>query len=324
MQSAECRVRKESGGSEISNFKFEISSIPVALLAGGLATRLRPITQAIPKALVDVGGRPFIDHQLSLLARHGVRDVVLCLGHLGAQVEEYVGDGTSHGLNVRYSYDGETLVGTAGALRWALPMLGDVFWVMYGDSYMDIDYAAVLKHFEAACEAPPYSLSPVLGGEGWGEGPSCELRTMSSKGNSTSRPSPYPSPPSTGERGPEGAVHYPLGLMTVLRNDDRWDRSNVVFENGRLETYDKRNRTPAMRYIDYGVQLLRREALLHIAPGEPADLADVYRDLAASGRMVGYEVSNRFYEIGTPESLEETRRALSSAGDPPAQARKSA
>jgi NDP-sugar pyrophosphorylase family protein len=249
---------------------LQIQEVPVALLAGGLATRLRPITQAIPKVLIDVGGRPFIDHQFSLLARHGIRDVVLCLGHLGAQVEEYVGDGSSHGLNVRYSYDGETLVGTAGALRWALPMLSDVFWVMYGDSYMDIDYAAVLKHFEAACSSDP------------------------------------------------------LGLMTVLRNDDRWDRSNVVFENGRLECYDKRNRTPAMRYIDYGVQLLRREALLHIAPGEPADLADVYRDLAASGRMVGYEVSNRFYEIGTPESLEETRRVLGGAGSSSAQARKSA
>ncbi|MDB5354444.1 MAG: nucleotidyl transferase [Phycisphaerales bacterium] len=313
MQSTECRVRKESGGSEISNFKFEISNIPVALLAGGLATRLRPITQAIPKALVDVGGRPFIDHQLSLLARHGVRDVVLCLGHLGAQVEEYVGDGSSHGLNVRYSYDGETLVGTAGALRWALPMLGDVFWVMYGDSYMDIDYPAVLKHFEAACSLPgDFGAGPCRPGRSEAPHRAFGPTGATHPGSENS--------PSISER----AVHYPLGLMTVLRNDDRWDRSNVVFENGRLETYDKRNRTPAMRYIDYGVQLLRREALLHIAPGEPADLADVYRDLAASGRMVGYEVSNRFYEIGTPESLEETRRALSSAGDPPAQARKSA
>ncbi|HWE96047.1 MAG TPA: nucleotidyltransferase family protein [Tepidisphaeraceae bacterium] len=243
-----------------------MSSVPVALLAGGLATRLRPITQAVPKALVDVGGRPFIDHQLSLLARHGVRDVVLCLGHLGEQVEDYVGDGSAHGLSVRYSYDGETLVGTAGALRWALPKLGDLFWVMYGDSYMDIDYAAVLKHFAAACS--------------------------------------------------------PLGLMTVLRNDDQWDRSNVVFENGRLECYDKRNRTAAMRYIDYGVQLLRREALLHLAPGEPADLADIYRDLTAAGRMTGYEVTNRFYEIGTSQSLEEARQVLGGMGTP--QARKSA
>jgi NDP-sugar pyrophosphorylase family protein len=112
--------------------------------------------------------------------------------------------------------------------------------------------------------------------------------------------------------------------MTVLRNDDQWDHSNVVFEGGRLECYDKRNRTPAMRYIDYGVQLLRREALLHLSPGEPADLADIYRDLAAAGRLIGYEVTNRFYEIGTPQSLEEARRALGGAGGPHSPARKSA
>ncbi|MDB5332803.1 MAG: hddC 1 [Phycisphaerales bacterium] len=277
MQNAECKVQDDGAEPGISNLRFEIVDVPVALLAGGLATRLRPITQAIPKALVDVGGRPFIDHQLSLLSRHGVRNVVLCLGHLGEQVEDYVGDGSAYGLSVRYSYDGETLVGTAGALRWALPKLGDLFWVMYGDSYMDIDYAAVLNYFAAASSAAPASSN-----------------------------------------------HNPMGLMTVLRNDDQWDRSNVVFENGRLECYDKRNLTPTMQFIDYGVQLLRREALLHLAPGEPADLADIYRDLTAAGRMTGYEVSNRFYEIGTPQSLEEARRVLGSAGTPPAQVRKSA
>jgi NDP-sugar pyrophosphorylase family protein len=272
MQNAKCKSQNE------------IANVPVALLAGGLATRLRPITQAIPKALVDVGGRPFIDHQLSLLSRHGVRNVVLCLGHLGEQVEDYVGDGSAYGLSVRYSYDGETLVGTAGALRWALPKLGDLFWVMYGDSYMDIDYAAVLNHFVAACSS------------------GCPVGSALSN----------------------GPTHAPMGLMTVLRNHDQWDRSNVVFENGRLECYDKRDPTPAMHFIDYGVQLLRREALLHLAPGEPADLADIYRDLTAAGQMTGYEVSNRFYEIGTPQSLEEARRVLGNMGTPPAQVRKSA
>src|SRR5437868_9919831 len=124
-----------------------MADVPVALLAGGLATRLRPVTTTIPKALVEVAGRPFIDHQLALLRRNGVRKVVLCLGHLGEQVERHVGDGSAHGLAVSYSHDGARLLGTGGALRRAAALLGEVFWVMYGDSYMDIDYAAVLADF---------------------------------------------------------------------------------------------------------------------------------------------------------------------------------
>src|SRR5215213_3084972 len=125
-----------------------IADVPAAVLAGGLATRLRPITEKIPKALVDIDGRPFIDHQLALLRRNGIRRVVMCLGYRGEMVERHCGDGSRYGgMELQYSYDGETLMGTGGALRRAAPLLGDVFWVMYGDSYMDIDYAAVLAHY---------------------------------------------------------------------------------------------------------------------------------------------------------------------------------
>jgi NDP-sugar pyrophosphorylase family protein len=230
-----------------------IAEVSAAVLAGGTATRLRPITETIPKAMVEVAGRPFIDHQLDLLRRHGVRRVVLCLGYRGEQVEAHLGDGASRGLDVRYAYDGPRLLGTGGALKRAAPLLGDVFWVLYGDSYMDIDYAAVLADFLS-----------------------------------------------------KGA----LGLMTVLRNDDRWDRSNVVFRDGRLVRYDKRNRTADMAHIDYGVGLLRAAALDRIPADSPYDLADLYHQLVEEGSMVGYEVTERFYEIGTPEALEETRRHL--------------
>src|SRR5262245_2235006 len=98
---------------------MDIASVPAAILAGGLATRLRPITTKVPKALVEVAGRPFIDHQLDLLAGRGVRTVVLCLGYLGEQVEAHVGSGRRFGLAVRYSHDGERLLGTGGALRRA-------------------------------------------------------------------------------------------------------------------------------------------------------------------------------------------------------------
>lgn len=229
---------------------MDIADVPAALLAGGLATRLRPAAEAIPKALLEVASRPFIDHQLMLLRRNGIRRVVLCLGHLGEQVEAHVGDGVAHGLEVRYSYDGPRLLGTGGALRRAAPLLGEVFWVLYGDSYTDIDFQGALAEF---------------------------------------------------------AARDVLGLMAVFRNENRWDRSNVVFRDGRLLRYDKRAPCPDMTHIDYGVALLRREALVRIPPDTPYDLADLYATLVAERRMAGREVTQRFYEIGSPEGLEETR-----------------
>ena len=230
-----------------------IASVPVALLAGGLATRLRPITERIPKALVDIDGRPFIDHQLALLWRNGIRRVVMCLGYRGEMVEDHCGDGGRYGMELKYSFDGEKLMGTGGALRRAAGLLGDVFWVMYGDSYMDIDYPAVLDFYTRS-----------------------------------------------------GAQ----GLMTVLRNGDRWDKSNVVFRDGRLLRYDKRGVTPDMDFIDYGVGILSAAALSEIPADRPSDLAELYTRMVAEGRMVGYEVTNRFYEIGTPAALEEARGYL--------------
>ena len=125
----------------------DLASIPVAVLAGGLATRLRPITETIPKSLVIVAGRPFIEHQLEQLAREGIRRVVLCLGHLGERVRDAVGDGGRFGLRVDYSFDGPKLLGTGGALRRALPLLGDPFFVLYGDSYLPIPFAPVADAF---------------------------------------------------------------------------------------------------------------------------------------------------------------------------------
>jgi len=124
-----------------------MSNLPVAILAGGLATRLRPITHTIPKALVPVAGKPFLAHQLKLLAGHDFHRIVLCIGHLGEQIETTFGDGSAHGVQLHYSYDGPNLRGTAGALRQALPLLGEAFLVLYGDSYLEIDYLAVQRKF---------------------------------------------------------------------------------------------------------------------------------------------------------------------------------
>jgi len=121
---------------------------PVILLAGGLATRLRPITENIPKALVEVGGQPFIAHQLRLLKSYGIQSVVVSAWYKGEMIREFVGDGDQFGLDVQYVFDGDHPLGTAGAIRQALPLLNGSFFVLYGDSYLPCDYAEVQAHFD--------------------------------------------------------------------------------------------------------------------------------------------------------------------------------
>lgn len=228
-------------------------SLPVAILAGGLATRLQPITARIPKILVEVAGRPFAEHQLDLLQRQGIAHVVYCVGHLGEQVRDALGDGSRRGMRLEYVFDGPRLLGTGGALRLALGRLGEAFFVLYGDSYLTCDFTAVADAYRRS-----------------------------------GRP----------------------GLMTVFRNEGAWDRSNVLFEKERILRYDKRATTPDMRYIDYGLGILSRRSLDRYAPGEVLDLATVYQDLLARQELAGYEVPERFYEIGSPQGLAELRQKL--------------
>jgi N-acetyl-alpha-D-muramate 1-phosphate uridylyltransferase len=221
--------------------------LPVAILAGGLATRLRPITETIPKALVDVAGTPFILWQLDDLRRQAFNRVVLCVGFLGEQIEAVVGDGSALGLSVSYSQDWPKLMGTGGALKQALPLLDSQFLVLYGDSYLPIDFASVERAFLASGKP---------------------------------------------------------ALMTVQRNADRWDKSNVLFEDDVIVEYNKRNPTPDMRHIDYGLGAISAEVLANDDTGA-FDLADVYHRLSLSGQLAGYEVHERFYEIGSHKGLAE-------------------
>lgn len=223
--------------------------LPVSILAGGLATRLRPITEKIPKSLVVVAGRPFIFRQLDWLRGEGVERVVLCVGHLGERIVDAVGDGAAFGLSVKYSFDGERLLGTGGALKRATSKLGNAFFVLYGDSYLRCSFAAVQAAFEEAGKP---------------------------------------------------------ALMTVLKNEGRWDTSNVIFSDGRLVRYDKRNPDPAMRYIDYGLSVVHSGVFSAQRNDEAFDLADVLAGLSAQGQLAGYEVSERFFEIGSQEGLRET------------------
>lgn len=226
---------------------------PVAILAGGLATRLRPITEKIPKALLEIAGRPFIFHQLELLKRQGVARVVLCVGYLGEQVEAAVGDGKALGLSVKYSFDGDVLLGTGGALKRALPLLGESFFVLYGDSYLPCPFSDVQSAYEAAhCTA----------------------------------------------------------LMTLLRNDDRWDKSNVLFRDGKLVEYNKRLPRPEMAHIDYGLGVLSAGVFGRYGDNRVFDMADIYQELSLKEQLAGFEVGERFYEIGSRQGIKETEDFL--------------
>jgi len=231
-------------------------SLPAAILAGGLGTRIGAITQhKIPKALIEVAGEPFIVHQLRLFHRQGIRRVVLCVGHLGEQIQEVIGDGQALGMDVAYSFDGAVLRGTGGAIQQAIPLLGDKFYVFYGDSYLDCDYNAPQQAFESSGK---------------------------------------------------------LALMTVFRNHNQWDSSNVIFRDGQIIRYDKRNRTPEMEYLDYGLGLFQASAFDPYSQETAFDLADVYMDLLAQGQLAGFEVKERFYEVGSPNGLAETQQYLRS------------
>lgn len=227
----------------------------VAVLAGGLATRLYPVTRAIPKSLVEVANKPFVFHQLELLRSSGFCLVVLCVGYLGEMIQAVVGNGDSFGMQIEYSFDGPKLLGTGGALKKALPLLGDEFFVLYGDSYLECDYQDVYHAF-LQC--------------------------------------------------------HRSALMTVSHNKHRWDASNVMFDRGVVERYDKRNPTPEMEYIDFGLGIFKRAVFESVSDDEPTDLADIYHELADQRQLAGYVAKQRFYEIGSPKGLMETRQYLSS------------
>jgi NDP-sugar pyrophosphorylase family protein len=228
---------------------------PVCILAGGLGTRLGEYVRETPKPLLEVAGEPFLLHQLRLLAAHGVSEVVLCVGYRGELIESRIG-GARFGVRIRYSFDAPGLDGTLGALRRARPLLGERFLVLYGDTYLRIDYGALARAWSA-------SGLPAV--------------------------------------------------MAVLRNDGRWDASNAVYRDGMVIAYDKHASLPAMRWIDYGLGGLE-SAALDRAPHRERDLAELYRRLAAAGKLLGFEARERFYEIGTPAALAETDAFLRSQG----------
>jgi len=222
----------------------------IIILAGGLATRLRPITEKIPKSLIEINGLPFVYHQLDLLEEKGFKTVHFCLGFLGEQVEKTLKESEYFKrLSISFSYDGNPLLGTGGTIRNIINQLPDYFFVTYGDSYLDIDFYNIQKLFE------------------------------SKKQNFTS-------------------------LMTVYKNTDLFDTSNVIFENGLIELYSKLRKDSRMAHIDYGVGILSNKSMDIYDKNIIFDLAELYENLSLKKELYGYEVFQRFYEIGSLQGIE--------------------
>jgi NDP-sugar pyrophosphorylase family protein len=225
---------------------------------------MRPRTLTVPKSMLEVCGRPFVDWQLERLAACGYRRVTMCVGFLGEPIREHVGDGSRFGLEVDWSVDERvppshpsappTLLGTAGAIRSALDRLEDTFLVTYGDSFLPFDYAEPLILLDRCDD--------------------CD------------------------------------GVMAVYRNAGQWDTSNVITDGSWVLRYEKGQHDEAFDHIDYGATALRRDVIAAIPPGQRHGLDAVQHDLAARKRLRAVVARDRFFEIGSPEGLDELDRHL--------------
>jgi NDP-sugar pyrophosphorylase family protein len=220
--------------------------LTVAILAGGLATRLQPILKDTPKSMRDICGRPFIDWQLRLLSESGVKKVVLCTSYKSEIIEEYVGNGSKYGIEVNYSKDGPTQQGTGGAIKKATEILEEKFMVLYGDSYLPINYNTVQNAFQELNES---------------------------------------------------------ALMTIYKNNNEFDRSNVSFESGKVKKYSKTSNSNEFQYIDYGLSIFKKSVFDNYILNENFDLSDIFSALCKESKLAAFEVKERFYEVGSVSGI---------------------
>jgi MurNAc alpha-1-phosphate uridylyltransferase len=222
--------------------------LPIVILAGGLGTRIKEVTGDLPKSMVLVSGKPFLYWQLILLRDSGYRDFVLCVSHGAERITEYLGDGCEFGINVRYSYDGSKQIGTGGAILNAIPLLGENFAVLYGDSYLPINFKEIETAFlEKECKA----------------------------------------------------------LMTVFKNSDKFGESNIEFSNGRILRYSKKTANESMEHIDYGLSYFNASVFSNLSIDTPIDLSYIIEELVTNDEISGFEVFQRFYEVGSISGLKD-------------------
>jgi len=229
-----------------------INQTTVLILCGGLATRLQPITKTIPKSLVSVNNKPMLKYQLDMLHEQGIRHVVLCVGYLGEMIKDTFCDKYKDIL-IEYSFDGTKQLGTGGAIKKAYSKLSNTFFVLYGDSYLPVEYKPILEYF-----------------------------------NTTNKD----------------------GLMTLFKNDNLYDTSNVIFKDNQIICYDKKNKTVDMNYIDYGLSIFNVSVFKKYPADCSFDLSQVMTNLVNDKQLAGYEVFNRFYEMGSINGLKELEEYL--------------
>jgi len=222
--------------------------LPIAILAGGLATRIRPISELIPKSLVIINQKPFLEWQLQLLEKNGCETVVICVSHKSEMIERFIQDRAKSNLEIHLSHDGKQQLGTGGALIKARKILGNAFMVLYGDSYLPVNYGDISDHF-----------------------------LNSGK----------------------------LSLMVVLENDLNHERSNVFFENGYVKKYDKWNPEKSMNFIDFGLSAFKSDAFNNYPPNKFVELSLIQADLATRNHMIGFQVYQRYYEVGSFQGIKD-------------------
>jgi len=218
------------------------------ILCGGKATRLYPLFKKIPKSMIEINGKPFLEYQIQLLKRNGISEIVLCVGNKANQIRNYFKDGASFDVKIKYSSDGKNLMGTGGALKKAEKLLPDIFSVLYGDSYLPFDFRKALAFFK--------------------------------KNNK-------------------------LGMMTVLKNNDKYGRSNTKMEGNLVKYYSKKHRIENTDLVDYGLSLFRKEALKYLPENRHCDMSVLHKALIKRAQLLAYPVKKRFYEIGSFKGLKE-------------------
>jgi len=225
----------------------------IVILCGGKATRLHSLTKKIPKAMIEICGKTFLEQQLKLLKKNRIFDIVLCVGYKAEQIKKYFGDGRKFKVNIRYSSDGKKLLGTGGALKKAENLLKDSFLVMYGDSYLPFNFQKAIEFFK--------------------------------KFNK-------------------------FGLMTVFKNLDKYEPSNVEVKGNLVKSYSKKRKTKRMKCIDYGVSIFRKETLKFIPQNQVFDLSQLHKLLIEKKQLLAYPAEKRFYQIGSPKGLEEFKNYI--------------
>lgn len=218
------------------------------ILAGGLGSRVLDITKnKIPKSLIPIKNIPFIDYQLRYLSKYNFNNIILCVSHLQNQIEDYVKNGEKYNINVKYVSDGDSPIGTGGAIRKAYDqnVLEEDFAIIYGDSFLPVNYDLIYNYYKSQnCEA----------------------------------------------------------LMTIYKNNNNLDNSNANFD-GKLVNYNKFNKNINYNYIDYGLSFLNKKIVKMIPKNNKFDLSSLFNDLSILKKLYGYEVFERFYEIGSVSGI---------------------